>query len=300
MKVLVTGVTGMLGTSIARRFLEEGHELHGLSRGHIVRDFFPGEKYYQVDISDPEKVKQIFQSLKPDAVIHSAAVSDVDYCEKMPNEAYRINGEGTRILAASAEECGAIFCYISSDYVFDGGKAAPYREEDLCNPINVYGKSKLLGEEHTRTLSKWYFIIRTSWLFGEGRDSFVHHVLGWARAKKEIRLVEDKQGSPTYTVDLAGAIHRLFKEKAPWGIYHVANQGGCSWLEYGRKVLEYGGVNGISLAPIRLGELKLLAERPLRTVLSSDKFCGVTQGLRSWEEALREYVGTLHLTSSKK
>lgn len=290
----------MLGTSLVRHFLEKGHEVHGLSRGKMLRSPFPKERLWRGDITDPKELDRVFQSVQPEAVIHSAALSDVDYCERVPEEAYRVNGEGTRILAELAEKAGAIFCYISSDYVFDGEKETPYVEEDRCRPINVYGKSKLLGEEHTRASSKRHFIIRTSWLFGEGRDSFVHHVLEWAKTKKEIRLVADKRGSPTYTVDLAAAIGALFEAKAPWGIYHVTNREECAWLEYGRKILLYGGVNGVSLMPMRLEELKLSAQRPLKSVLSSEKFSRVTRKeIRSWEGALKEYLATVNPVSSK-
>ena len=301
MKVLITGATGMLGTSLTRQFLAEGHDVHGLSRGKILRNPFPKERLLKGDITDPKQVDRILQSIRPEVVLHSAALSDVDYCERVPEEAYRVNGEGTRILAESSERAGSIFCYISSDYVFDGEKETPYHEADPCNPINVYGKSKFLGEERTRAVSKRYYIIRTSWLFGENRDSFVHHVLGWAKTKNEIRLVADKWGSPTYTVDLAFAIHSLFKEKAPWGVYHVTNQGACSWIEYGRKVLAYSGINGVALVPISLKELKLLARRPLKSVLSSDKFSkAVRKEVRSWEEALKEYLVTVNIVPSKE
>jgi dTDP-4-dehydrorhamnose reductase len=230
----------------------------------------------------------------------TAAVSDVDYCEKTPAEAYRINSEGTRHLALAAREVGAIFCYVSTDYVFDGRGHTPYREEDRCAPVNVYGKSKLLGEEHARLLSERHWIVRTSWLFGEKRDSFVHHVLEWAKSKKDIRLVEDKIATPTYTADLASALYALFEKKVPWGIYHMTNEGGCSWMEYGKKILEFAKIRDVSVVPMRLQELDLLAKRPLYSILSGEKLLkAVGMGLRFWEGALEEYVTKLDEVISK-
>ena len=292
----------MLGTSLSCHFLEKGHDLYGLSRGRISRSLFPKEKFLKGDIADKGEIDRIFESVRPEAVIHCAALSDVDYCEKNPKEASRVNGEGTQTVAKAARAYGALFCYISSDYVFDGENRNPYREDDPCAPLNAYGKSKLLGEEYTQALSKRYFIIRTSWLFGENRDSFVHHVLEWAKTKKEIPLVADKWGIPTYTPDLAEAIHSLFKQNAPSGIYHITSGGEeCNWLEYGKAILDYSGLNGISLSPISLKDLKLAAKRPHRSVLSHEKFSDTTKrDPRSWQEALKEYLATVHPAPMKR
>lgn len=301
MKILITGSTGMLGTSLSRHFLSKGEELYGLSRGKISRPLFPNEHHFPADITDKEKCREILYAVKPDIVLHTAAISDVDFCEKSPEKAYQVNGEGTRILAESACEINAFFCYISSDYVFDGEKSSPYEEEDPCRPVNVYGKSKLLGEEYTRALCRRFFIIRTSWLFGENRDSFVHHVLQWAKMRREIRLVEDKWGNPTYTPDLAEAIGSLFEKNAPTGIYHITNKGGCSWLEYGKKVLECRSLNGVSVLPMGLEELRLPAKRPRRSLLNHGKFFKIAKKeIRPWEEALTEYLTLVYTDPSNK
>jgi len=292
----------MLGTSLSRHFLEKGHEVCGFSRGRISRRPFPKEHLLKGNITGKRDMDRIFESIRPEAVIHAAALSDVDYCEKNPEEASRVNGEGTEAVAKAARSCGALFCYISSDYVFDGEAREPYREDDPCNPLNAYGKSKLLGEEYAQTLSKRYFVIRTSWLFGENKDSFVHHVLEWAKTKKEIHLVADKWGIPTYTPDLAEAIHSLFEKNAPSGVYHLTNSGGgCNWFEYGKAVLDYSGLNGITLVPISLKNLKLTAKRPQRSVLNHEKFSKVTKrDPRPWQEALKEYLTTAHPAPVKR
>ncbi len=301
MRFLVTGITGMLGTSLSRRILAKGHELYGLSRGRKIRPPFEGEKRFEADITDSREIGKIIGSLRPDAVIHPAAISDVDYCERHAEEAHQVNGEGTRFLAEVSRQQNVPFCYISTDYVFEGERPQPYREEDPCRPVNVYGKSKLEGEMHSRKYPR-HWIIRTSWLFGEGHDSFVHHVLGWSKTKKEISLVEDKWSIPTYTPDLANAIYSLFEKEIPPGVYHIASGGGgCSWLEYGREILALGGAGHIPLRPISLGTLGLAAKRPLRTVLNCDKFSRVLgSSLRPWREALRDYLNEQHLIHSNR
>jgi len=292
MKILVTGGTGMLGTSLSRLFLARHHEVCGLSRGKISRPLFQGERLLQADITDKTAIDRAVQPARPDVVFHTAAVSDVDFCETSPQEADRVNGEGTQIVAEAARACGALFCYLSTDYVFDGESRAPYREEDSCNPINRYGKSKWLGEKYTRSLCPRHYIVRTSWLFGENRDSFVHHVLEWALSRKEMRFVGDKWANPTYTPDLAECLYRLIEAKAPFGTYHITNrEGGCSWFEYGKQILATRGMNGVTVTSMSLAELKRSAKRPPMSTLNVDKFLEATgTPLRSWREALREYL----------
>ena len=302
MRVLITGATGMLGTSLCDCFLRQGHDVYGLSRGNRVREPFSKEHRIEADITDRKRIRQITQEIHPELILHSAAISDVDYCEKVTQEAYRINGEGTRTLAEATDVCQARFCYISTDYVFDGENPSPYREEDPCRPLNVYGKSKLQGEEHTRAVCKHYVIIRTSWLFGENQDSFVHHVLEWAKTKTEIRLVSDKWSTPTYTPDLASSIYQLLDKGVPSGIYHVANGGvGCSWFDYGEKILAYRGLNHVPLIPMHLEALKRPAKRPPRSILSLEKFSKATgKEIRPWQEALKEYLTTVYTVPSKR
>ena len=290
MRVLVTGATGMLGTSVMRHFLGHGHEVHGLSRGNRMRAPFEGEHRVQSDITDKKEMDRLMKSIRPNVVIHTAALSDVDFCEENSKEAHRVNGEGTRILAEASEREGAHFCYISTDYVFDGEKRDPYREEDPCRPVNAYGASKWEGERHTQAICRRFFIVRTSWLFGEGHDSFVHHVLKWAETKSELRLVSDKWSIPTYTPDLAAWIHALFERKAEAGVYHVANGGGCNWLEYGKEILADRDMGHIPTASISLEELDLPARRPHYSILNLGKFSkrvGITP--RPWEAALKVY-----------
>ncbi|MBI4436604.1 MAG: dTDP-4-dehydrorhamnose reductase [Candidatus Omnitrophica bacterium] len=295
MKILITGVTGMLGTSLSRLFLARHHEVCGLSRGKTSRLPLQGETLLKVDITDEAAIDRAVQSARPDVVFHAAAISDVDFCETSPAEADRVNGEGTRIVAKATCTSGALFCYLSTDYVFDGENKAPYREEDVCNPINRYGKSKWAGEKQTRSLCPRHYIVRTSWLFGENRDSFVHHVLEWALSRKEIRLVGDKWANPTYAPDLAECLYRLIETRAPFGTYHITNQeGGCSWFDYGKQILAYRGMNGVAVTSMSLAKLKRPAKRPPMSVLNIDKFLEATGSPpRSWREALREYLSSV-------
>ncbi len=292
MRCLVTGSTGMLGTSLCQFLLERGHEVFGLTRGKSPRPPMKGEKALRGDLARPDDIRQAVDAARPEVIFHTAALSDVDHCETFPDEAYEVNGKASRHVAEAAAACGAVLFYISSDYVFDGEKKAPYREEDACHPINVYGKSKLLGEEYVRSSCKKHFIIRTSWLFGENRDSFVHHVLEWAGTRKEIPLVKDKWSIPTYTVDLAASLFLLLEKKVPFGVYHLTGGGdGCSWFEYGKQILAGRSRNNVTVVPISLATLKRPAQRPPQTVLHIGKFVSAAgQEPRPWQEALKEYL----------
>lgn len=282
----------MLGTSLCRLLLEKGHDVYGLSRGKMKRVRLEKEELLQADITHQKEIVSLMRTVQPDTVIHTAAISDVDFCERNPEEAYRVNGEGSRWVAESSNLCGAALCYVSTDYVFDGENETPYREEDPCRPLNIYGKSKLQGEQVTRDTCPRHYIVRTSWLFGENRDSFVHHVLKRAEHQKEIPLVVDKTSTPTYSADLAAHLYKLLEKNAPFGTYHVVNGGGaCSWLDYGQKILAVRGLNGVRLRPIRLNELHLSARRPLHSILSHEKFFQKTgEKPRAWQEALKEYL----------
>ncbi|MFH1857350.1 MAG: dTDP-4-dehydrorhamnose reductase [Candidatus Omnitrophota bacterium] len=302
MKVLISGVTGMLGTSLAHCFLTRSHEVCGISRGETLREPFPGERRQQADITQPERLREVMTSFQPDVVIHSAAISDVDFCEREPETTYRINAEGTRIMAQAAEARGAVLVYISTDYVFDGERNTPYREEDPCRPVNHYGKSKWEGEKHVRALCERHLIVRTSWLFGENQDSFVHHVLTRAKTKNTLRFVADKWSTPTYTPDLAALIYSLLEKKLPFGVYHMTGGGeGCSWFEYGKTILRERGVNNVSVLPMLLEDLKRPARRPRYSVLSPEKFSDAAgMSLRPWQEALRAYVSQLHFNLEER
>ena len=293
MKLLVTGSTGMLGTSLCRLASQKGYQLVGMSRGSRPRPLFANEQHLKRDLCSQEEVLGTIRAEKPDAILHTAAVTDVDLCERDPALAEAVNAAGTLWVAQGAKETGAVLCYVSTDYVFDGTKATPYREGDATRPLNVYGKTKLKGERAVQDQVSAHYIVRTSWLFGEGHDSFVHHVLAWAQTKPELKLVDDKWCTPSYTPDVSAGILALFQEKPAYGIYHLTNGGeGCSWCRYGEEVLKFAGLGHLKVLPMTLRELNLTAPRPPMTVLNTEKFQNNVMAMRDWRKALEEYLAT--------
>lgn len=278
MKVLITGAQGQLGKDLQDRFNAVG-DYKVFSFGHD-----------ELDITQPNRVQELITTIGPDIVIHAAANTDVDGCELEPDNAYRINALGSRNIAVASAKTGAKLVYISTDYVFDGKAQRPYTEFDATNPISVYGKSKLAGERYVAGLSDKYFIVRTSWLYGQHGHNFVKTMLRLAKEKNELAVVDDQIGSPTYTKDLARFIGNLVQTEL-YGIYHATNTGSCSWYKFARTIFDIAGLNHIKVRPISTSELGRPAPRPPYSVL--DHYCIRLEGLtdlRSWEEALQEYL----------
>ncbi|MDD5428963.1 MAG: dTDP-4-dehydrorhamnose reductase, partial [Candidatus Omnitrophica bacterium] len=231
-------------------------------------------------------------------VIHAAAWTDVDGCERDREKAYRINASGTENVAVACKNAGAVLIYISTDFVFDGKKKEPYTEEDKTDPLNIYAASKLAGEEAVRKNLKEYFILRTSWLYGAGGKNFVDTIIAKAGTEKELKVVRDQAGSPTYTKDLACAIHRLadkiFRDRrqptAAFGTYHVSNSGSVSWYDYACEILRLAGLD-TKVKAITSAELARPAKRPAMSVLDNSKFASFTgYAMRDWKIALKEYI----------
>ena len=276
MKIMVTGAAGMLGTDLTRR-LEGSHEVIGVD----VAEF---------DITDELAAASYVAKASPDWVIHGAAFTNVDGCEKEPDKAYHVNGDGPRNIARACWAAKCRMLYISTDYVYDGSKREPYVETDPTGPLNVYGASKLKGEQEVLKVLKDALVVRTSWLFGLNGPNFVEAILGQVGKKDELKVVSDQVGSPTYTPDLADGLARLVEAGAS-GIVHVSNEGACSWYEYAVKILSLAGASGIRVVPIGTEELGRPAMRPAYSVLSKDRYFAITgRRLRGWEEALEEYM----------
>ncbi|MDD5429037.1 MAG: dTDP-4-dehydrorhamnose reductase, partial [Candidatus Omnitrophica bacterium] len=205
-KILIIGSGGMLGADLCEE-LGNGYDLVGSDLAPAKRA--GATNFIECDITDKGSVKDVIDKVKPQIVIHAAAWTDVDGCERDREKAYRINASGTENVAVACKNAGAILIYISTDFVFDGKKKEPYTEEDKTGPLNIYAASKLAGEEAVRKNLKEYFILRTSWLYGAGGKNFVDTIIAKAGTEKELKVVRDQSGSPTYTKDLACAIHRL-------------------------------------------------------------------------------------------
>ena len=276
MKVLITGAKGMLGQDMVAEFQRRDYEVHAAD-------------HQTLDITDIQAVRAAITALRPDIVVNCAAYTDVDKAESEPEIAMRVNGLGPRNLALACEATGAVLLHISTDYVFDGEKEGPYEIWDTPNPINVYGKSKLWGENYVRSLMHRYFIVRTSWLFGKGGRNFVTTMLELAKRGEPIRVVNDQRGCPTYTVDLARACVDLV-ESGCFGIYHVTNQGATTWYEFAKKIFECAGTR-VDLQAITSDQFPRSARRPRNSELSMFPLQDTLRWvLGSWVLGLEEII----------
>ncbi|MEX0877842.1 MAG: dTDP-4-dehydrorhamnose reductase [Candidatus Spechtbacterales bacterium] len=280
MRVLLTG-SGIVGTAL-KKVLSE-FELYPLDRENL-------------DISNKESVDKVFDSIKPELVINAAAYTNVDGAEENKKEAMLVNGIAVGYMAAAAKKHNALFVHYSTDYIFNGRNKDGYNEDarPAKTPLNVYGASKLLGEQELKKNTHNYYLIRTSWVFGEGGRDFVDTVLGLAE-KGEMKIKDDEFGKPTYAKDLAQATRALVAERMPYGIYHITNDGVTSWYEYAKKIIDiYGKKHGWKkdqyprVLPVSAKEFSAPAARPSYSILNNTKF--VTP--RPWPEALDEYLET--------
>jgi dTDP-4-dehydrorhamnose reductase len=275
MKILVTGARGMLGRAITKE-LAYDYQLIGID-------------IENADITDENQIKEEIFNIRPDIVIHSAAYTDVDNCEKNKELAFRVNAKGTENVANACKLTNAKLIYISTDFIFDGTKQTPYSENDIPNPLSTYGSSKLEGEKAVQSILQNYSIIRTAWLFGPNGKNFVDTILRLAQSEPELKIVNDQKGSPTYTIDLAKAINLLINKNAT-GIFNITNSGECTWYEFAKKILELRE-NPKTIIPITSDKLNRLAKRPAYSVLSKEKFTKTTgTPTRNWQDALKEYL----------
>ena len=275
MKILITGSNGMLGHDL-QEVLKNKHELI-LTTSKTL------------NITDRDQVLKVICENKPDVVINSAAYTDVDGCEDNHDIAYGVNGEGVRNLALACKEIDCPLVHISTDYVFNGKNNRPWVEDDEIDPINVYGKSKLEGEEAILEILDKYFIVRTAWLYGVNGKNFPKTMLELAKNHSEITVVYDEVGSPTYTLDLAYGISQLI-ETDYYGIYHITNSESCSWCEFARYIFEVAGVD-VNVIPVTASEFARPAPRPSYSVLENKNWIyNGFKPLRSYKEAIKEYI----------
>jgi dTDP-4-dehydrorhamnose reductase len=276
MRILIIGSSGMLGSDLVEQWNDD--------------DIIPATSR-DVDIREIGQLRQFITQAHPDWVVLTAAYTDVDESERNPQQAFAVNGEGTRNVARIARELGRRLFYISTDYVFDGASHRPYEPDDPIHPLNVYGASKAAGEDAVREQSKDWVIARTSWLFGACRASFPEKILRAAARQPQIKVVADQIGSPTFTRDLAAAIRDLVRSDAR-GILHITNAGSCSWFEFAKEVLLKAG-RRTPILPITTAEADRLAKRPAYSVLSPASLTVRGIRLRSWQEAVDAYLTEL-------
>jgi dTDP-4-dehydrorhamnose reductase len=272
--ILVVGSKGMLGTDLMQ----------------IMAGDVRGVDIEEIDITSFESTRRVLLTLKPRIVINAAAYTDVDGCEANRELAMQVNGEGVAHLAMASLEIGAKLVHVSTDYLFDGKKESPWLEDDPPNPLSVYGESKLAGELNARIVPD-HLIVRTQWLYGQSGKNFVETMLRLGQEKKELTVVDDQTGSPTWTVDLGKAIKALI-DTGCRGTYHAANAGFCTWNGFARAIFEESGMD-VTVQPMTTAELARPATRPLYSVLDCGKLVH-DAGFRpeSWREALRAYLKT--------
>ncbi len=273
MKLLVTGAAGMLGRDVMLAAGNAGHDVVGFGRAEL-------------DVTDAATVAKKFELERPDVVINCAAWTDVDGAEDAEEAALAVNGGGAGNVAAAAAAVGASVVYVSSDYVFDGAKGAPYVESDQPAPLSAYGRTKLAGEEATVTANKRHFVVRSAWLFGIGGPNFVATMLRLAGSGNEVLVVRDQVGSPTYTWHLAYGIVRLI-EGIEFGIHHMAAAGQCSWYEFAREIFEQAKVE-CKVLSITTEEFGRPAPRPPFSALTSQREHAIR--LPSWQDGLAGYL----------
>jgi dTDP-4-dehydrorhamnose reductase len=273
MKLLIAGAAGMLGRDVMLAAGNAGHDVVGFGRAEL-------------DVANAASVERKLDLERPGVVINCAAWTDVDGAEEAEEAAFAVNGTGAGNAAAAAAKVGASVVYVSTDYVFDGAKRAPYVESDQPAPLSAYGRTKLAGEEATAAANKRHFIVRSAGLFGIGGNNFVETMLRLATSQNEVLVVRDQVGSPTYTWHLAYGIVRLI-EGIEFGIHHMGAAGQCSWYEFAREIFEQAKIE----CKVLSGTTEMLgrpASRPAFSALTSQREHAIR--LPSWQDGLAGYL----------
>lgn len=283
MKVVVIGGNGQLGSDVVRAFADNGDDARALSHEHI-------------EISNWDSVANCVQELCPDFIVNTSAMHHVETCEREVQRSFEVNALGARNLALVARQVQATVIHVSTDYVFDGSKHAPYVEEDAPLPLNVYGCSKLAGEHFIRTIAPKHFVLRTSAIYGKqpcrakAGLNFVELMLKLARERGEVRVVDSEFVTPTPTVQLAQQIVVLSRCEY-YGLYHATAEGSCSWFEFAREIFAITGTP-VTLTPAKVGDFPIKVPRPTYSVLENHAL--KSRGLNifePWQSGLRDYLG---------
>lgn len=270
-KILLFGAYGMLGTALRNEF-----QNYTIIAPH----------HSEVDITQREAVRRYITQHQPTIIVNAAAYTKVDDCEQNRTIAFRVNGEAPGYIAEGAQQVGAMLIHYSTDYVFSGTKANGYNEADLPDqPVNVYGASKLAGEQAIQQATDRYVIIRTAWLYGSGGQNFVDTMLRLGREKTKLNVVNDQHGSPTYAVDLAVATKTLLEQQSATGIYHLTNAGYCTWYDFAIEIFRLAKLP-VLVQPCPSTEFPRPAKRPTYSRLINTRL----PALRPWQQALAAYL----------
>ena len=278
-RVMITGANGQLGRAVNLQYADSGeYELINTDVGEL-------------DITNIDKVMTFVREGKPYAIINCAAYTAVDACEKEEDLAFRINAIGPRNLSIAATETGAKMMHVSTDYVFDGNGTRPYRETDPTGPQGAYGRTKLAGEDFVREFSDRHFIVRTAWLYGDGKN-FVKTMLRLSETNDKVRVVMDQVGSPTSADELAKAIAYLLPTEN-YGLFHGTCEGDCSWAQFTEEIFRLAGKNTIVEA-ITSEEYAAAAKRPAYSILENYMLKMTTDFMfADWHDAIAAYIGKI-------
>ena len=278
-RAAVFGCSGQLGVELVRELKARDYEVSGWERA-------------AVDISDGEKVERVLAAADPKIVFNAAAYNQVDIAEKEPQAAYVANAMGVRNLALACRQIDAQLIHYSTDYVFDGTKTTPYVEEDATGPRNVYGASKLAGEQGIAEAGGAFIILRTSWVYSNDGANFLKTMLRLRTERPELRIVADQHGAPTSADSIATATVRILTDvgagkKWTSGVYHMTAGGATSWYGFAKAIFARAGAPTPSLVPIETAEYPTPAARPANSVLSNEKFAAhFGFRLPEWEQQL--------------
>ncbi|MCI1593411.1 dTDP-4-dehydrorhamnose reductase [Heyndrickxia oleronia] len=279
MNYLITGAKGQLGTELTKMVDEKDINLWAYDSADM-------------DITDREATLKTIADLKPDVIFHCAAYTAVDPAEDDGKEInWKVNVDGTQNVADAAKLVGATMIYISTDYVFDGKKETEYQVNDQPNPQNEYGRAKLAGEEAVRQTLSNYYIIRTSWVFGEYGKNFVYTMLRLAETHDTLTVVNDQVGRPTWTKTLAEFMLYAVEHEIDFGTYQLSNEGSCTWYEFASEILKD---TDTKVLPVTSAEFSQKAYRPEHSVMSLEKVKKTEFEILSWQQALREFVLTIN------
>lgn len=270
--ILVTGANGQLGTEVCHLLDEKKNEYIGTTRESL-------------DVTNQKEVLEYVTKLQPSVIYHCAAYTAVDKAEDEGKEMnYLVNVEGTRNIALAAKAVDATLVYISTDYVFDGTSETAYETDDQTNPQTEYGKAKLAGEQIIQELLNKYYIIRTSWVFGQYGANFVYTMQKLAETRDTLTIVSDQYGRPTWTRNLAEFMDFVIEKQAPYGIYHLSNEGTCSWYEFAKEILK--NKKELAILPVTSEEFPQKAKRPKHSVMSLNKINELGFENIHWTQAL--------------
>lgn len=287
-KILVTGCNGQLGRAIRKEYAASDVEF-------INTDVVEGEGVVSLDITDGDAVLKLVRAEKPDVIINCAAHTNVDKCEEQWDLAYKINAIGPRNLSIAATEADAKMIHVSTDYVFEGNGTRPYTEFDAPNPVSAYGKTKLEGENFVKEFAKKHFILRTAWLYGDGKN-FVKTMLALAENHDELNVVCDQVGTPTSAVELAKMIHYL-ESTENYGTFHATCEGDTNWADFAEAIFKRAGKN-VKVNHVTSKQYKEMnpasANRPAYSILE-DYMIKLTSDfvMADWQDALDVYMKEL-------